>query len=225
MSFRPRLWSYEREIVLAGWLPFPARMLVVQATSGEVAIISPLSVEESAWRSVESIGAVQLLVAPSLVHYLYLPAASRMFPRAVVWAPKGIERKVGSLVYQPLPNAGALPFGKGELEVLRVEGVPYVEEHVFFHWPSRTLLLTDLLFHVRRASSWRTRCWLRLMGSYGEPRLGRIWRFLVRDRARFARSLKRVLDWPFEQVLLAHGEPLYSDAHLQLARAWEAFLN
>lgn len=218
------LWAYDREIVLAGWLPFPARMIVLRGVTGALALLSPLPLNSTVRSALDRIGVVQTLIAPSLVHYLFLAEAARVYPAAQVLGPAGLERKQPGLKFEPLPERGRPLPDLPDLEVLHVRGVPYVEEHVFFHWPTRTLLLADLLFHVRQARRWRTRAFFAVMGAYGDARQSRIWRWLVRDRASFGCSLRSILDWPVERVVVAHGERLEGNARQQLEDAWHAFL-
>jgi hypothetical protein len=45
-------------------------------------------------------------------------------------------------------------------------------------------------------------------------------RLLVRDRAALRRSLRRVLAWPFERVVVAHGEVCERGGRQELARAY-----
>ena len=62
----------------------------------------------------------------------------------------------------------------------------------------------------------------RILGAYGRLTPTVFERLLVRDRSAFRRSLQRILDWPFERVIVAHGEVLEMHGRDALARscAW-----
>lgn len=180
-------------------------------------ILSPLPMSSSVRQCVDALRPVCALVVPNLFHHLFLRAAHQAYPGATVFAPRGLERKQPTVVYKVLPDEGPLPVLGDDLEVRLIRGAPAVEEHLFFHRPSRTLILTDPLFHVRSASSWKTRAFLRLMCAYGRPAQTRLWGWFVRDRRAFGEGLREVLDWPFERVVMAHGEPIV-EAPAQILR-------
>jgi hypothetical protein len=92
----------------------------------------------------------------------------------------------------------------------RMGGVPRVEEFFFLHRPSRTLLVTDLAFHIRESPSWLTRTYLRLCGTYGKLAPTILLKSLVKDRAALRASLNAVLSLEFDRVVVCHGEVLES---------------
>ena len=110
----------------------------------------------------------------------------------------------------------------GGVEQLVFRAIPLLNEVVFFHRSSRTLLLTDLAFNVRRADSWVTRTVLRLDGAYGRFGVSRIGRRIVRDRRGARAAIDRMLGLDFDRVIVAHGDVLESSGRdaLRAAFAW-----
>ena len=100
--------------------------------------------------------------------------------------------------------------------------MPKLQEIVFFHHASRTLILTDLAFHIRNSDSWFTRLFMRLNGAYGHFGPSRIFRTLVKDRAALRSSLNRMQEWDFDRIIVAHGEVLEQGGKLtvQTQYAW-----
>ena len=92
------------------------------------------------------------------------------------------------------------PPWKEDLDQTIFQGAPVLEEVVFFHRVSRTLILGDLC----RAS---TTSFLR-------------WGLLNRRAAR--QSLEKILDWDFERVIPAHGKIMEQNGkdRLRQAYAW-----
>jgi hypothetical protein len=43
---------------------------------------------------------------------------------------------------------------------------------------------------------------------------------LVRDRVAFRQSLKRILEWPFERIVVAHGEVSEKGGRDELVRGY-----
>jgi hypothetical protein len=89
-----------------------------------------------------------------------------------------------------------------------MRGSPRVNEIVFLHRATRTLLLTDLAFNVQHAASLAGRMFFRLAGVYGRFATSRLMRLMVRDRVAARMAAERILDWDFDRVIVAHGEVL-----------------
>jgi hypothetical protein len=192
----------------AGGLELGGRMTVIRLPGGGLWIHSPVRLEAEAREAVEALGPVRFLVAPNLMHHLHLKAWAAAFPEARVVALPGLRRKQPDL--HIAVELGDTPdAGYGEvITQQRVRGIPRVEEFVFLHRPSRTLLVTDLAFHIRQSPSWLTRTYLRLSGTYGKLAPTILLKSLVKDRAALRASLDAVLSLDFERVVVCHGEVL-----------------
>jgi hypothetical protein len=46
-----------------------------------------------------------------------------------------------------------------------------------------------------------------------------LFRMMIRDQAAFARSIRRMLTWDFERIIVAHAEPVVEDAKTTLIEA------
>ena len=99
-----------------------------------------------------------------------------------------------------------------EDEIVAIDGIPFLNETVFFHHPSGTLLVTDLFFHMLdRPPNWMSRAVFSLLGVLGRPRQSPLVRMQTQDRAAAAASVRRLLDWPIQRVAPAHGAILEGD--------------
>jgi hypothetical protein len=108
----------------------------------------------------------------------------------------------------------------GQIESLRIDGLRKIDEHAFFHRASRTLVLGDLLFHFPA----ETRGWPRffVQNIMRLPRLLGIslfFRLMIRDPTRFRSSMRELLQWDFERIVVSHREPIERDAQSILRRA------
>jgi hypothetical protein len=99
-----------------------------------------------------------------------------------------------------------------------------VNEVVFFHRPSATLIASDLAFNIRSSSPPLTRLFFRLGGTFGRLSPSLLERLLVRDRTAFRRSLERILEWPFERVVVAHGDVSEKGGREELVRGYSWLL-
>ena len=64
----------------------------------------------------------------------------------------------------------------------------------------------------------------RLGGTYEQLAPSLLERLLVRDRKAFRHSLERILEWPFERVVIAHGEVCEKGGREQLVRGYSWLL-
>jgi len=113
---------------------------------------------------------------------------------------------------------------RDDLDQVLLGGFPFANEIVFFHRPSATLIATDLAFNVCDSSPPLTRLFFRLGGTYGRLSPTLLERLLVRDRTTFRQSLERILEWPFERVVVAHGEVSEKGGREELIRGYSWLL-
>jgi hypothetical protein len=205
------LWTVEDETPLPGGVWLPTRATIVQLAGGELLVHSPTPFRGYLAQSVERLGRVAHLVAPNLLHHLSVAHWAQRFPTAQVWGVEELSRKRPDLHLSGALDAGDAPPWAGELEPLALAGCPRLRETVFFHKPTRTLLCSDLLFHVRTPRNWATSLVLTLAGTRGRFAMSRAWWRYAADRPALKASLARVLAWPFTRVVVGHGDVLEAD--------------
>lgn len=210
----------------ANGLPITTRMTVVRLPGNQLFIHSPIPMPPGSelLRQVQALGTVAFIVAPNKMHHLFLAACAALFTDAVVYGPQGLAKKRPDLAARlhELPSAN-LPAWLPDLEHLAFQGIPAGNESVWFHRPSATLIVTDLLQWMAGDLPWPTRAYAMLTGV--RRRLAVPWtvRALVRDRAAAARSAEQLLGWPFTRVVMAHNQVVETDAHAQVAQALEVW--
>src|SRR5258707_995176 len=79
-----------------------------------------------------------------------------------------------------------------------------------------------LLLHspVPMSKQLRTRLYLKLAGLYGRIGWSRFLRILYRDRKAARASVDRLLQWPFERVVISHGNIISEHARETVRRAF-----
>lgn len=220
----PDLWIADQPLSVLG-LELGARMTVVRLADGRLLLHSPIKPAPDVVDAVRALGDVAALVAPNRFHHLFAAAWFDFFPSAKLFLAPGLEKKRSDL-----PAAGVLsetpdPLWAGTLEQIELRGIPLTNEIVFYHPASRTLIATDLAFHIGQESPALTQLVFRASGAYGKLAPTYLERFLIRDNAAFRASLQRILDWPFERVIVAHGTVVESGGHAQLARGYSWILD
>src|SRR5688572_1017279 len=215
----PSLPTFDHTQRLALGIRFPARMTVLPLGGDRLALVSPIPIDDAGAAAIARLGEVAFLIAPNLMHHLHLGDAARRYPAARVLAPRGLGAKRPDLRVD-VPLDGALPSELSQaVDVLRLEGAPRLDEFVFHHRATRSLVVTELVFNIRRPPGWLAHVLLAVSGTRGRLASSRLWRALVDDRQRFAASLERVLALPFETLVVAHGELVTENARAQLEQA------
>ncbi len=201
--------------------PYPTRMVVVRLTDGSAWVWSPIALGRGLERAVESIGDVRHIVSPNKLHHLFLKDWARRWPEARLYAPPGLARKRRDLHFHAELGDAADPYWAAEIDQVIFRGSIAMAEVAFFHRPSRTAILGDLVQRHDAVQMKGARGMLmRLDGLVGEHgSTPREWRasFLRRGVARAARA--RVLAWKPERLVIAHGSCAEGGAAEILARA------
>jgi hypothetical protein len=182
------------------------RMTVVRLPDGGLWVHSPVRFSPEVRAAVDTLGPVRFLVAPNLMHHLALPDWAAAYPDAKVAAPAGLRRKRPELRIDlelgDTPDAG----WAGVIDQVPVRGMPKLDEFLFFHRPSRTVLVTDLAFNIHQTGSWLTRTYLKLNKAWQRLSPTVITRSVIQDKAAVRASVQQALAWDVERVVVCHGD-------------------
>lgn len=214
-----RLPVFDYDQVLPLGFRFPARMSVLPLGAGKLALVSPVPIDDARAAAIAELGSVELLIAPNLLHHLYLDAAARRYPEARVLAPSRLRDKRRDLRIHATLEQGAPPELTAAVDVVPLEGAPGLDEFAFFHRATRTLVVTELVFNISRPRGLLAHLFLFLGGCHGRLASSRALRVLVKDRRAARASAERLLALPFETLVVAHGDIVERDARAQLAQA------
>jgi len=98
-------------------------------------------------------------------------------------------------------------------------------EVAFLHRPTRTLILVDLVenFTARTPdTNWQTKFWLGMVfRMWNRPKPAPEYQMGWKDKTAAGQSLRRILAWDFERVILAHGDLIEDNAHQIVEMAWK----
>lgn len=217
------LWIADQPLRFAG-LEIGARMTVVRLANGELLLHSPIRPTPALVVEVRALGRVGAFIAPNRFHHLYAADWLASFPGTPLFAAPGLASKRPDLRIKAVLSDVPDRLWDGAIDQAVLHGLPMTNEVVFFHRDSRTLIATDLAFHIGPDHPAATRWAFRLAGAYQCLAPTVLERILIRDRTRFRASLERVLAWPFERVIVAHGAVLENGGPRELARGYEWLL-
>lgn len=193
-------------------LPFALKVLganiqrhvtVIRLRSGAVVVHSTAPFSPADVAAISALGRVGWVTDVMLRHETFAKDGRAAFPAATFLGPNGFSKEAGFPVEPLLPAPGE--WGD-ELQVVRLDGLPSMEEHAVFHAGSRTLIVADLLFNPDPAESWWTRLLVSLIaGRKNGPGVSRAVRAAVKDKAAFKRSLETIRAWDFDRIIVGHG--------------------
>ncbi len=222
------VWTIDGPVVRmpygVGTLPFSTRTTVLRLPDGNLWVHSPGALPDSLAAEIRALGPVAWLIAPNRLHWLGLSVWQAAFPAAATLVAPGVERKAakGGFAVSGLLDARPPEAWGTTIEVIPVPGA-FMTEVTFFHHPSATLILTDLIenFETDHVHSRILALLMRLDGTLhprgGTPR-DLMLTFLPRRRAVRA-AARRLYALEPRRIILSHGRCIETDAPGTLRRA------
>ena len=223
-EFAKNVWIIDGPSVRDMGFMFTTRMTVVKLSSGSLWVNSPVPVPPDTLQRITDLGAVTYLVAATPRHVWRLASWHTLFPEAQLWMARTTPF---TLKKGRLPITGILgdkpPQGwASDLDQLAFKGSPLIEEVVFFHKASHTVILDDLIqIHpIEKGRPFRNAL-IKLEGvaaPHGGVGLDIRLSFTNRKLAR--QSLEKLLSWDFDKLIIAHGVCIEKDAKPFAERAF-----
>lgn len=203
---------------------FSTRMTVIRI-GGDLFLHSPTMLTPSLGFEAARLGTPRWIVAPNRIHYWWMPDWHAAFPAAEIYlAPKIREQAKGRIDFpaHELDRKDGYPWDDA-IATLPVAG-SYMTEVVFFHRPSRTLVLTDFIENFEPEKlAWFARWLTRLGGANGS--MPRDMRVSYRNKAALKAAVETMIGWDPARIVLAHGRWYERDGAKELRRAFSWLLD
>jgi hypothetical protein len=226
------IWIVDSSIVQMAMygthIPFTTRMTIIRLGSGGLWCHSPTELTPSLQAEIDSLGPVEHLVSPNKIHYAHIQSWVDAYPNAISWASPGVRERAAS---QHIPTTFHADLSDEppaawatEIDQLIFRGSRFMDEVVFFHRQSQTLILTDLIENFELAKVDKSFRWLiRLIGvadPNGKTPMDLRMTFLGRiSQAR--QGYKQMLAWAPTKIILAHGRWYPENGVAELKRAFQ----
>jgi hypothetical protein len=111
----------------------------------------------------------------------------------------------------------------GEVKALEIQGAPKARDTALLHIPSRTLILTELIFNFENKQPVWDKVLLRIaIGREHHPGMSRSYRAGIKDENAFQTSMTQILNWEFERIIVGHGDMIQAEGKAKLRLALEA---
>jgi hypothetical protein len=228
-SLAPNLWVVDQPDFNTGVAKIGTRMTVIKLASGGLFLHSPTKLDEETKQALDAIGEVRAVVAPSRAHHLFVGDYIKTWPGAKLYGPPGLvgdiqdfRARIGArrdLKLDAVLSDEPASEWAGEIDQLLFKGATGLNEVVFFHRPSRSVIFTDLVFNVP-ADFRDARIFYTLVGGRGRFGPHRLIRLSIRDRKAARESVAKILEWDFDRVIVTHGDVLESGGKPKFAAAF-----
>lgn len=213
------IWSLEGPTIRFHGVPYATRAVLVRLPSGGLWFLSPPKLTEEDAQAVKALGPVEHLVEPNKIHSIGLASWHAQWPEAQVWVSPGFPSRHPGIAVDHVLGEATVPWSE-VIDHHLFAGHAILDEVVFLHRPSKTLLVTDLIQKhdpARDSPLFRVLKWFG--GALG-PRGGmpRDIRASFTDRQAARDSRARILSWNFDQLIVAHGLCVPTGAKAEVSR-------
>ena len=198
------LWVADHDLFTMG-IHFPGRMTVVRLPSGDLWLCSPVPIDDDLATELDALGPVRWLVAPNRFHHVHLRAVLERYPEARLLGAPGLPEKRKNLRFEATLDAPPPVEWADTFDVIPTRGAPTLNEVLFYHRPSKTLITTDLFMNVHEVQGFLSQLVYRAEGCWRRARVPRIFALITKDKAAMQASLAPVTKLSVERIVLAHG--------------------
>ena len=225
------LWIVDGPIVRMSMygakVPFPTRMAIARLSNGDLWCWSPTALTDALKTEIDALGPVRHLISPNKIHYANIDAWTTAYPEAIAWASPGVrdraaQQKIPVTFHADLTDEPPAAWASDFDQVI-FRGSRFMDEVVFFHRSTRTLILADLIenFELNKVSP-AMGLLMRMGGNLdpdGKTPLDLQATFWG-QKAQVRPCLEQILAWNPEQIILAHGRCYERNGTDELRRAF-----
>ncbi len=196
------IWVIDQPSNFLG-VAFGLRMTIIRNEQQQLTLHSVIPCNEEREIELQALGKITQFIVPNLEHTRFITQWQQRYPDAQTFSPP-------SSTIQNSIDLSA--FRCNALSSIPIKGIPRLQEFVFFHSESKTVLLTDLAFNLNSDISLWGKCFLKMNGAYNQFTSSRILKSLIKDKSAFCSSIEQIMQWEFEQIVMAHGTPITENA-------------
>lgn len=199
-------------------IPFETRMTIIKLSDDSLWVHSPITLNTGLRQQIDELGTVRNMVAPNMFHHLSLGDWSDKYPKANIWAAPGLEKKRKDLEFTGVLQDNPESLWKNDIDQCYFQGSFVLNEVVFLHKVSKTLILTDLIQnHDPEKDNWFWKLVKKMNGALA-PNGGvpKDLKLTIRKKQLAGQSLDRILGWDFDKIIISHGLCIRENAKTRL---------
>ncbi|MDH5230580.1 MAG: hypothetical protein OEZ58_17930 [Gammaproteobacteria bacterium] len=217
------LWVDEVDFKLIG-INFGNRMTCIKLNDGRWCLHSPNKFKAETYEQLSAMGVIHFLVAPSLMHNLFIMDWKNQQSSTQVLAPSSAKKLSADQSLDQLSSKELNNLFNKEITCVPIQGMPVLQEYAFIHHASRSLILTDLVFNFSSEVKGWAKLFLKLYGAYNKFGPTLTIRMLIKDKPAFKQSLEQILEHDFDRVIMSHGAIIETNGKHRLQQAFKKYL-
>ena len=226
---KDQIWILEYPVRFSG-LDLFARTTIIKLENGQLIVHDPCRIDDAIKTEIDALGIVKFIIAPGSYHHLFVTDFQEKYPGAETYLCPGLEQKRPDIKFDWILGDRPDPRWGGALEQVLIRGTRYIWEVAFFHRPSKTLILVDLLENIgddygHKAGLLLQFWWRYIFRMWNSPKAAPEYQMGWGNKKIVKDVLNKILDWGAERVILAHGENIEKDVNSILGTAWKTVLN
>jgi hypothetical protein len=224
-----QIWLLEYPVRFAGMELF-GRTTIIRLENGELIVHDPCVVIENIKDQINDLGVVKYIIAPGTYHHLYVAEFQEAYPDAETFLCPGLESKRPDLNFDWLLGNKVDNRWADVLEQVLLQGTRHITEVAFFHKPSDTLILVDLLENIgddyqHQAGLLLRFYWKVIFRMWNNPKAAPEYQLGWGNKEIVKAGLNKILSWDAKRLILSHGENIEGDVNQILRKAWKSVLN
>lgn len=218
------IWIFEGRAVQFMGFPFSTRMTVIRLSNDELWIHSPIELSDEIMEQISMLGRVKYLIAPNHLHHLFLLEWIESYPDVEVYGTSEVIKKRSDISFSGTLDEESSKYWSGEIEQELFTGSPVMEECVFYHRSSGTLIVTDL---IENFSGKDFKYWQKLIAKgvgilAPNGKMPLDWRLtFLFSQSKARKHLNRILAWRPHRLVMSHGEIIREGADEFLVRSFK----
>ncbi len=201
-------------------MPLGRQLVVVRLPGGGLWIHSPVPMTTGLRAELAALGKVRHVVGPNLWHDECLREFQAEQPEALFHAAPGLAARKHEVRFGAELSDAPHPDWAGGLAQHRVCGMPRMNEVVFYHAASRSLIIADLAFNLGQEGPAWFALLMQLYGAWDRFGPTPMEKWLMKDKAAVRASLDLILQWDFDRVIVGHGRNIESGGNEAFRRAF-----
>lgn len=208
------IWIVDGDAVSFLGFPYSTRMTVIRLANRELWLHSPIKMSHVNLEELANLGCVKYLVSPNKLHHLFMPDWISTYPEAISYAPPGLIKKRPDINFSKELGVVAEKNWEKAIKQTIFKGSSFMEEVVFFHAESKTLILTDLIENfVPSTFNWWQQVLAKgtgILSPNGKTPID--WRLsFIGGKNEAKQSLDKMISWQPENIVIAHGECVFGN--------------
>jgi hypothetical protein len=224
-----QIWIVEYPVRFGG-MDLYGRMTIIRLADDQLLVHDPCSVDDSMQQAIDALGEIKFIIAPGNFHHLFVIEFQQRYPNAETFICPGLEKKRPDIKFDWILGNRPDPRWSKVFDQVLIQGTRFITEVAFFHKPSKTLILVDLLENIgddyqHKAGLWLRFWWKVVFKMWNNPKAAPEYQMGWGKKPIVKQGLNRILAWDAERVILAHGEIIEARVNEVLRSAWRKVLD